>query len=384
MRNLLYVVVALIALPHGGCHYANSGKVANTPPPTATETVFGHLPDGRPVKLFTLTNGSGTRISIMERGATITGLWTPDRHGTLTRVIMGADSLPEYLSGFGAAAAVIGRYANRIQYGRFTLDGTTHQLITNCGPHFLHGGKKSFAAALWQGTLLPTQAASAAVTLRYHSAAGDDGFPGNLLVSVTYTLTNDNQLRIAYQAQCDQPTPINLTNHAYFNLGGHGHIHDTLVWINADRTTAVDELLIPTGAYLPLSGTPLDFTTPHTIGASLAHLKPPFTGYDHNYILRSSSTNLPLVAWAHDAPTGRTLKVYTDQPALQFYIGKRKLPTLDTPPHATNRFNTFCFETQHFPDSPNHPHFPSTILRPGNTFNSTTIYHFSTTPPPTL
>ncbi len=374
------VAATFMLLALTGCHCGQSDTRQQThkPPPSIEQSEFGRLPDGTPVKLFTMRNANGMRVAIMERGATITGVWVPDRNGHTTRVVMGVDSLQEYLKGFGASAVVIGRYANRISHGRFTIDGVDYQLITNNGAHFLHGGKKSFAAALWQGEIDTRQPNTATVLLRYMSKDGDDGFPGTVHVTVAYTLTNDNELRIDYQAQSDKPTPINLTNHAYFNLAGQGEILDTLVYINADKVTKVDNHLIPTGAFEPVTETPLDFTTPHKIGARLARLEAPFSGYDHNYVLNPVSGTNSVAAWACNMANGCAVAVYTDQPGMQFYIGKRKLTGSDTSKASGDSFNTFCFETQHFPDSPNHPHFPSTILRPGEQFQSFTTYRFYT------
>jgi aldose 1-epimerase len=339
---------------------------------------FGCTPDGEAVQLFTLRNANGMRVTVMERGATITGVWAPDRDGKLAKVVLGGDTLEAYLGGYNAGAAVIGRYANRINRGRFTLDGTDYQVITNRGPHFLHGGKKAFALAVWRGEAQPVGASEASVRFRHRSPDGDDGFPGTVDVAVTYTLTDDNELRLDYAATADKPTPLNLTNHAYFNLAGEGDVTDTVVWIASDRTTAVDDLLIPTGALAEVKGTPLDFTAPTAIGSRLAQLAPPLTGYDHNYVLRGGGKPLALAAWAYGPASGRALHVYTDQPGMQFYTGKRYFrdgkPRTDV---ADLKHNAFCFETQHYPDSVNHPNFPSTILRPGQTFASTTVYRFS-------
>ena len=359
-----------------GCRWGAAAATADFARVTSRE--FGRTPAGETVRLFTLRNANAMRVTIMERGATVTGVWAPDRDGRLARVVLGADTLEAYLGGFNAGASVIGRYANRINRGRFTLDGIAYQVVTNRGPHFLHGGKQAFAAAVWRGEALPPQARAAAVRFRHVSRDGDDGFPGTVEVAVTYTLTDDNELRLDYAATTDKPTPINLTNHAYFNLAGGGDVHGTVVWIASDQITAVDEWLIPTGAFAAVAGTPLDFTEPRTIGSRIVRLPPPFTGYDHNYVLRGGP-GLALAAWACDPASGRALHVYTDQPGMQFYTGKRYFGPDGRPLAAVAdlKHNAFCFETQRYPDSPNHAQFPSTILRPGQPFASATVFRFS-------
>ena len=342
---------------------------------------FGRTPEGEAVKLYTLRNANGMVAKIMERGATVTELWAPDRSGRLANVVFGSDKLDTYLSGFNASASVIGRVANRIAFGRFTFDGVSYQVITNRGPHHLHGGKKGFASAVWRGEALPPQARAASARFRHTSRDGDDGFPGTVEVSVTYTLTDANELWLEYAATTDKPTPINLTNHAYFNLAGAGagDVSGTLLWVAADRTTQVDDLLIPTGAFAEVKGTPLDFTAPTEIGSRIAQLAPPFTGYDHNFVLRAGGKGLALAGWAYEPQSGRALQVLTTEPGMQVFTPKRYFgpdgkPVTDV---AALKHNAFCFETQHFPDAVNHPHFPSTILRPGQTFASTTVFRFS-------
>ena len=344
------------------------------------EREFGRLPEGEVVKLFTLRNANGMTAKIMSRGATITELTAPDRDGKFANVVMGAENLETYISGFNASASVIGRVANRIAFGRFTLDGVSYQVITNRGPHHLHGGKKAFGAAVWRGEPLPPQARAASVRFRHTSRDGDDGFPGTVEVSVTYTLTDANELWLEYAATTDKPTPINLTNHAYFNLAGAGvgDVCGTLLWVAADRTTAVDDLLIPTGALVEVKGTPLDFTEPTAIGARIDQLAPPFTGYDHNYVLRGGGKGLSLAGWAYEPQSGRALQVLTTEPGMQVYTGKRYFQNGKPVADVTGlKHNAFCFETQHYPDSVNQANFPSVILRPGSTFCSTSVYRFS-------
>ncbi len=355
---------------------------ADTAPLTRVESrVFGRTPEGETVRLFTLRNAGGMTATIMERGATVTGLTAPDRAGKLARVVLGADTLDAYFGGFNAPASVIGRVANRIAHARFTLDGTVYQVTPNRMTYHIHGGKKGFAQVVWQGEALPPQAHAASVRFRYRSRDGEEGYPGNLDVSVVYTLTDDNELRLDYAATTDKPTPINLTNHAYFNLAGAGagDTYGHVVWIAADRYTLSDDLLIPTGEIAEVKGTPVDFTTPTAIGARIAQVIPKTKGYDHNFVLCGGGKSLALAAWAYEPASGRAMQVYTTEPGLQLYTGKRYFgpdgkSVADT---ASLNHNTVCFETQHFPDAVNHPNFPSTILRPDQPFASTTVYRFS-------
>lgn len=363
-----------------------SGQTDATSRTRVESHVFGSTPEGEAVKLFTLRNANGMVAKIMERGATVTELWAPDRAGKLANVVFGSDKLDTYLGGFNASASVMGRVANRIANGRFTLDGVTYQVITNRGPHHLHGGKKAFAAAIWRGEALPAQARAASVRFRHTSRDGDDGFPGTVEVSVTYTLTDANELWLEYEAVTDKPTPLNLTNHAYFNLAGAGvgDVCDTVLWVDADRTTLSDDLLIPTGETAEVKGTPLDFTAPTAIGARIDELAGTKTkGYDHNYVLRAGGKGLALAGWAFEPRSGRAMQVLTTEPGMQVFTPKRYFgpdgkPVADV---TALKHNAFCFETQHFPDAVNHPNFPDTILRPGHTFSSTTVYRFSVQQP---
>ena len=330
------------------------------------EREFGKMPDGTAVKLFTLRNANGMSAKVMTYGAILTELQTPDRRGAITNVVLGADNLEQYLIGFAGSAAVIGRVANRIANARFTLDGVEYKLAANNGPNHIHGGRKGFAQVVWQAKALPIRPHEAAVQLTYLSKDGEESYPGNLTAKVTYTLTDENELRIDYEATTDKATPVNLTNHAYFNLAGSGNVLDHELWLAADRYTMADDQLIPTGEILSVKGTPLDFTTPTRIGARIEQLKPKLNGYDHNFVLRSDGKSLVLAAQANDPKSGRVMEVRTTEPGVQLYTG--------------NHLNHggLCLETQHYPDSVNHPSFPSTILRPGQTFKSTTAFAFST------
>lgn len=327
------------------------------------KTEWGKLPDGRPVHLFALRNGNGMTVKVMEYGATITAIQAPDQNGHFTNVVLSAGSLGEYLNGFGGAASVIGRFANRIALAKFTLDGKEYQLAANNGRNHLHGGRKGFASVLWQGEALPR---ANAVRFTYRSPDGEENYPGTLNVRVTYRLTDDNELIIGYEARTDKPTVVNLTNHAYFNLAGGGKILDHILWLAAEKYTPTDDELIPTGEIASVKGTPLDFTEPTRIGARIDQLKPKLNGYDHNFVLPPSDNGPVLAARARDPKSGRVMEVRTTEPGVQLYTGN----------HLAHR--GFCLETQHFPDSPNQPGFPSTVLRPGETFRSRTIFAFST------
>ena len=340
---------------------------------------FGTAPDGTAVALFTLRNAHGCRATISPYGGTLTSLLVPDQHGVLGDVVLGFDALSGYLSpAFRQAnpyfGALIGRYGNRIAQGRFTLDGRTYQLATNNGPNALHGGTVGFGQRRWAAEA-GTSPEGEFLRLTYHSPAGEEGYPGNLAVTVDYTLTTDNALRIAYTATTDQPTPLNLTNHSYFNLS-LGRSPDVLaheITLPADRYTVVDATLIPTGELRPVPGTPFDFRTPHAIGARIAQVP---GGYDHNWVLNGETGPHP-AATVYDPVSGRTLAVTTDQPGVQLYTGNFLDGTLiGKNGTGYGKHAGFCLETQHFPDSPNQPGFPNTILRPGETFRSATSYRF--------
>jgi aldose 1-epimerase len=339
------------------------------PAPTVTSEDWGKTADGQTVQRFTLKNAHGMTLRVMTYGATITALDVPDAKGNLANVVLGADTFARYQRGLATAGPIEGRVANRIANASFDLDGHTYRLNANNGPHTLHGGRKGFNAVNWQGEILPPppDVHAASVRFTYHSQDGEEGFPGNLTATVTYTLTDDNRLLLAYTATTDKPTPVNLTSHAFFNLGGAGSgaILKHVLWIDADRYTPTDAALIPTGEIAPVKGTPLDFTTPTAIGARLDALKP-MTTYDNSFVLNPAPAGQPLrlVARLTDPASGRTMEVRTDQPGLQLYTGDARHPGL-------------CLETQHFPDAVHHPNFPNTILRPGETFTSTTIYSFS-------
>ena len=341
------------------------------------EKDFGTMPDGTTVKLFTLRNANGMVAKVTTYGAILTELHVPDRHSKLTNVLLGSDSFETYLKGFPASAAVIGRFANRIAKARFTLDGVEYKLAANNGPNHIHGGAKNFAKVVWQAKPLPPRPHEAAVQLTNFSKDGEEGYPGNLTVTVTYTLTDDNELRIDYEAGTDKATVVNLTNHAYFNLAGFGDALSHELWLAAARYTPADDQLIPTGAIASVRGTPLDFTTPTPIGARIEQLKPKPNGYDHNYVLNNGGKSPELFARVRDPKSGRVMEVSTTQPGVQLYSGNHLREVVGVGGAVFDKHGGFCLETQHYPDSPNKPQFPSTVLRPGQVFRSATVFKFS-------
>ncbi|MGN6800937.1 MAG: aldose epimerase family protein [Ginsengibacter sp.] len=329
--------------------------------------------DGQKVYLFTLVNHKGDTVTITNYGGTVTSFVVPDKNGNYSSVVVGFDSLAPYLQKPPYFGALIGRYANRIGNAAFTLYKNTYKLNANDGKNTLHGGLKGFDKVIWNDSIPSDTVPSLA--LSYQSKNGEEGFPGNLDVHVTYTLTDDNALQIVYDATTDQPTPINLTNHAYFNLSGNvkNSILDETLWIDADKYTPVDSTLIPTGEIKSVKGTPFDFTTPKKIGRDIDSVK---GGYDHNYVLnRSDSTSLIKAATATDSISGRTLEVYTTQPGIQFYTGNFLDGTFrNRDGNLLTKHSAFTLETQHYPDSPNKPNFPNTILKPGEKFHQETVY----------
>ena len=341
------------------------------------KTEFGKLPDGTAIEAYTLKNARGSWAKVITYGATLTELYVPDESGKPGDIVLGFSDLTGYLSEHPYFGATVGRYANRIAKGHFTLNGKEHDLAINNGPNSLHGGKIGFNRKVWKAEILPGMTA-AAVRFTYLSKDGEENYPGNLNVTVTYTLTNTNELKLDYRAETDQDTPVNLTNHSYFALGGPGkNILDEVLFLNANEYTPVDATLIPTGELKSVKGTPLDFTKPTVIGARINELKE-IGGYDHNFVVAGKHGKLRLAARATDPTTGRQMEVWTTEPGVQFYsalglngtiVGKNGI--------AYPKFGALCLETQHYPDSVNHPNFPSVIVRPGKPFVSETIYKFS-------
>ena len=348
-------------------------------PMSIDEKIFGHMPDGTPVKIYSLKNQNGVVIKITEYGAIITQIRAPDRAGTAGDVVLGFDNLDRYVKGHPFFGAIAGRVANRIADGRFTLEGKSYILARNNGPNHLHGGWKGFDKKVWRSKPLPATDHEAGVELSCFSPDGEEGYPGNLTVTVTYSLTDKNELRIDYKASTDKATPINLTNHSYFNLAGSGDILGHELWLAADNYTPTDEGLIPTGEIKSVRGTPLDFTKPMSVGARFDQtgLKP--GGYDHNFVLNSGGKGLALAARVYEPKSGREMEVLTTEPGVQLYTANHLDGSIIGVGGAVYpRHGGFCLETQHFPDSINKPNFPSVVLRPGETFKSRTIYKFST------
>jgi len=339
---------------------------------------FGSLPDGTAVDIYTLKNASGVEARIMTYGATLVSLKLPDRGGALADVNLGFDTLDGYLGTHPYFGVIVGRYANRIAKARFTLDGVEYRLAENNNANTLHGGLKGFDKAVWKAEPAPVPG-GVGLKLAYLSKDMEEGYPGNLAVTVVYALTDADELRIDYEARTDKKTPVNLSNHAYWNLKGEGNgdILGHVLRLEADRITAVDSAanLIPTGEILPVAGTPFDFTSPHVIGERIALVE---GGYDHNFVLKSGGGTLALAARVEEPGSGRVLEIWTDQPAIQLYTGNFLDGTVvGKGGKAYQKHYGFCLETQHFPDSPNHPNFPSTILEPGQTYRTTTVHKFS-------
>ncbi|HEY4101644.1 MAG TPA: aldose epimerase family protein [Gemmatimonadales bacterium] len=348
--------------------------------PTITSAPFGTLPGGDSVTLYTLSNGRGMTVRIMTYGGIIQSIDVPDRSGAIGDVVLGYDSLAGYLRSSPYFGALVGRYGNRIAHGRFTLDGETYHLDTNNGPNALHGGLRGFDKVVWAAAPF-TRDSEVGVVLSHTSPDGDQGYPGTLQARVTYTLRESNELVIDYHAATDKATPLNLTNHSYFNLTGHGNILGEVLTLNADRYTPVDSTLIPTGELASVAGTPFDFRTPTAIGARIDSADPQIRnghGYDHNFVInRTSDTTLTLVAKVVDPATRRVLTVSSTQPGVQFYTGNFLDGSITGKGGVVYaRRSGFALETQHFPDSPNHANFPSTILRPAQEFASRTIFAF--------
>lgn len=351
---------------------------------STTKSSFGKTPDGEQVDLYLLTNKNGVEAAISTHGGAIVSLKVPDRNGKLGDVVLGFDSVDGYVSDKSYFGAIVGRYANRIGHAQFTLDGKMYTLAKNNGENTLHGGIKGFNKAVWTAKEIPAKNGQA-LELTYLSKDGEEGFPGNLNVRVVYTLTDSNELKIEYFATTDKKTVVNLTSHSYFNLAGagSGDILGHVLMIEADRFTPVDSSLIPTGELRDVAGTPFDFRRPTAIGARIDANDEQIKlggGYDHNFVLRRKPGDpISLAARVVEPKTGRVLEVWTTEPGLQFYTGN----FLDGSAHGKGgvsytKRTAFCLETQHFPDSPNQPKFPSVVLSPGERYHTTTIYKFST------
>jgi len=362
--------------------------------------VFGRTQDGADVKIYTLTNANGMVAKMTEYGATLTELWVPDRSAKLADVVLGYERLDDYVAAPFYLGATLGRVANRIANGAFTLDGRAYSLATNRAPNHLHGGVRGFDKRIWTShpgssgaglgekaiprsaiaTLRLPQDDSRGVTFTYTSPDGEEGYPGTLNVSIAYRLTDANELRIDYTATTDKATPINLSNHSFFNLAGAGTILDHVLTINAKRYTPTNASLVPTGEIAPVAGTPLDFTRPRRIGERIDEVRAVANGYDNNFVLERSGDALALAARLEEPRFGRVLEIWTTEPGMQFFTGNRFDGSFVGVGGRTHeRHAGLALETQHFPDAINHREFPSVVLRPGETFRSTTVYRFTTT-----
>jgi len=380
-----YLGLALITVVAGGLGCASKSRQVSGSQVAGAANIdvkaFGQAPDGKQVRLYSLRNANGLTADIMTYGAIVVSLRTPDRKGQMADIVLGYDNLQEYIKISPYFGAIVGRYGNRIAKGKFTLDGAEYTLATNNNANHLHGGIKGFDKVVWDDK--PVQRPDAVgVRLSYLSKDGEEGYPGNLKATVTYLLTNKNELRIEYEATTDKATPVNLTHHGYFNLtGGQRDILGHVLALNADRFTPVDEGLIPTGELKAVKDTPMDFTKATAIGARIAneHQQLKFGGgYDHNWVLNKGGKEMTVAARVSEPTTGRIMEIRTVEPGIQFYSGNFLDGTITGKggrvyPHRWG----FCLETQHYPDSPNKPNFPSTILRPGEKYETTTIYRFS-------
>jgi len=337
---------------------------------------YGTLPDGRAADLYTLTNAHGLRVRLTNYGALTVGVEVPDRRGRLADVTLGHDTLDGWLKNSAYFGATVGRYANRIAKGKFTLDGQAYTLATNNGENALHGGLKGFDKVLWNAEPVETPT-SVGVRFTYLSKDGEEGYPGDLQATALYSLTNDNEFKAEFSATTGKPTVVNLAHHTYWNLAGpaSGDVLGHVLLIAADQYTPVDKGLIPTGEIAPVKGTPLDFTTPTPIGARIAQLE---GGYDHNFVLRNQTGKMALVARVVEPKSGRVMEITSDQPGVQFYSGNFLGGNAAGKGGVVyKKHYGFCLETQHYPDSPNKPNFPSVVLRPGETYHHTMVHKFS-------
>ena len=354
---------------------------------TLKKSPFGKLAAGTPVDLYTLTNATGMEARITNYGGIVVSLKTPDKSGKLDDVVLGFDTLAEYEAGHPYFGCIVGRYGNRIAKGKFKLQGQDVQVTAGHGGHSLHGGKDGFDKKVWEVTKAEARDGAAALELKYVSADGEEGFPGTLECKVTYTLTASNELKIEYAATADKTTVVNLTNHSYFNLAGAGAgpITDHILELSCGNYTDTDKDLIPTGIIASVEGTPLDFRTPQTIGARINQTEVPAikygNGYDHNFVIDGKPGTLRAAAKVTDPTTGRVMECLTTEPGIQLYTMNGDGPPIKGKAGKSYvRRSAFCLETQHYPDSPNHPEFPSTTLKPGDIYQTTTVYKFSVAP----
>lgn len=370
--------IAAATLLAGCSHTYNSNAISNQAGSIAVSP-HGRLADGTPVNLYTLRNRAGMEVRISAYGGVVTHMFVPDRNGKMGDVVLGYDDLAGYLKTSPYFGCLVGRYGNRIAKGQFALDGQTYTLATNNYPNHLHGGVKGFDKVLWNAKP-GVRADGPFVELTYTSPDGEEGYPGSLEVKAVYSLLTDNSLKLDYTATTDKATIVNLTQHSYFNLAGKGDILGHEVQINADKFTPVDATLIPTGELRPVAGTPFDFRTPTTIGARITQDEEQLKfglGYDHNWVITDSTNALKLHARVYEPTSGRVLEILSTEPALQFYSGNFLDGAIVGKNSITYDFRTgFCMEPQHYPDSPNKPGFPSTVLKPGQVYRNTIVQRF--------
>jgi len=367
------IIVCLILLQSAFC----AAQTPQTKKVAVTQAPVGKMPDGATVYELTLTNANGIEAKVLTYGATLTTVKTPDREGKFETVTLYLNSFDDYLKGHPLFGSVVGRFANRIAGAQFAIDGTVYKVTPNAGANHIHGGREGFQNVLWDAEPLRAKD-GVGVVLRHVSPDGHEGYPGRLDATVTYKLTDDNALSIEYAAKTDKPTAINLTNHAYWNLAGagSGDVLNHVLMLNADRYLPSDRQKIPLGDLKVVKGTPMDFTKPEPIGSRISQVED--ENYDHCYVLnKNPGEELSLAARVVEPKSGRVMEVYTTQPGVQFYTAKGLSSKLKTSRFAYGPYHGLCLETQHYPDSPNKPGFPSTILRPGQTFRQTTIYKFS-------
>jgi aldose 1-epimerase len=369
----LLVLLAIIVVPVAlRAEAGDAGKQEKV-----QKTSFGKLPDGTEIEQYTLSNSKGAVAKVITYGATLAELWMPDKAGKKVDVVLGFDNLASYAGDHPFFGATVGRYGNRIAKGKFSIDGKEYSLFLNNGPNSLHGGKVGFNRKIWTAEPVDSKHGSS-VKLTYVSADGEEGYPGTLTVHVTYELSDDNALKISYQASTDKPTVVNLTNHSYFNLSGagSGDILKEVLQLDADRYTPVDSTLIPTGELKSVDGTPFDFRKPTPIGERNSQI-PGIAGYDHNFVLNGPAGKLRKIGKVSDPASGREMEIWTSEPGVQLYVSLGLDGSIQGVGGAYQKFGALCLETQHFPDSPNHSNFPSSVVRPGKDYQTETIYKFS-------
>ena len=380
-KNMQFIKLTLAGL--GMACLAGCASMSKTTG-TISQAPFGKTADGTPVEIYTLRNCHGTEARIMTYGGIVVSLKVPDKNGKFGDVVLGYDNLDGYVANNPFFGVLVGRYGNRIAKGKFTLDGHEYTLALNNAPNNLHGGPIGFDKRVWKVAKADVSQDGPRLELTYLSKDGEEGFPGNLNITAIYTLTDDNGLRLDYTATTDKATLCNLTQHSYFNLAGKGDVLNHLVFINADKLTPVDNTLIPTGELKPVAGTPFDFRTATAIGARINADDEQIkfgSGYDHNWVVNKPLGKLGLVARVTEPTTGRAMEVWSTEPGVQFYTGNFLDGSITGKGGwVYQKRNGFCFEPQHYPDSPNHPQFPSAELKPGQTYQNTIIYKFSVQP----